>query len=116
MAAAAVSAGLRPSGSGDAHRHLGDLHGVGQTGPEMIVVGGDEHLTLAGQPPERTAVLHAVEVTLEARAEPVGLLRDRARPAPWARVAKGASRSASSASRSSRPIAPPGPPGPTLIA
>ena len=42
----------------------------------MVVVGGHEHLALAGQAAERPAVLDAVEVALEAGAEAVGLLVD----------------------------------------
>ena len=65
---------VQPHGAGDAHRNLGDLDGVSQPRAEVIVVGCDEHLALAGQPSERLRVLDAVEVALEARAEPIGLL------------------------------------------
>ena len=65
---------VEPGGPGDADRHLGHLDGVGEPGAQVVVVGGDEHLALAGQPAEGPRVLDAVEVALEARAEGVGLL------------------------------------------
>ena len=42
---------VEPAGPGDAGGHLGHLEGVGQPGP-LVVVGEDEDLGLAGQPPE----------------------------------------------------------------
>ena len=65
---------VQPHRAGDAHRNLGDLDGVSQPGAEVIVVGRDEHLALAGEAPERLRMVDAVEVALEARAEPIGLL------------------------------------------
>ncbi len=62
--------------AGDADGDLADLDGVGEAGAEVVVVGGDEHLALAGEAPEGPAVLDAVEVALEAGAEAVGLLGD----------------------------------------
>ncbi len=49
---------------------------MGEPGAEVVVVGRDEHLALAGEAPEGPAVLDAVEVALEAGAEAVGLLGD----------------------------------------
>ena len=45
---------VEPAGPGDAGGHLGDLEGVGQPGP-LVVVGEDEDLGLAGQAPEGAA-------------------------------------------------------------
>lgn len=78
-AVAAVVAGGRCRGQGnvqthrpgDGHRHLADLDGMGESGAKVVVVGGDEHLALAGQPPERLGVLDAVEVAFETGPEPV---------------------------------------------
>ena len=65
---------VEADGAGDADRHLADLDGVGEPGAEVVVVGGHEDLALAGQAPEGLGVLDAVEVALEAGAEPVRLL------------------------------------------
>ncbi len=43
-------------------------------GAQVIVVGRDEHLTLAGEAAERAAVVDPVEVALEARAVRIGRL------------------------------------------
>ena len=56
---------VQPAGAGDAHGHLGHLERVGQPGP-LVVVGEDEDLGLAGQPPERRGVQDPVAVPLEA--------------------------------------------------
>jgi hypothetical protein len=61
-------------GAGDAHRHLRDLDGMGEARAQMVVVGRDEHLALAGQATPWTRVLHPVEVALEAQAVGIGLL------------------------------------------
>src|SRR5205085_11515209 len=58
----------------DSGGDLGYLDGVRQPGAEMIVLGGDEHLTLPGQAPPGTRVLDAVEVALEAQPERIGFL------------------------------------------
>ncbi len=68
---------------GDADRHLGDLDRVGEAGAEVVVVGSDEDLALAGEPPEGLRVVDAVEVALEAGAQAIGLLGRR----PVARAA-----------------------------
>ena len=59
---------------GDRSSDLGDFDRMGEAGTEVIVLRRDEDLALAGQPAERTAVLDAIEIALEARAEPIGLL------------------------------------------
>ena len=82
VAAAAVRATLRPSGAGDGDGDLGHLDGVGEAGAEVVVVGSDEDLALAGQAPERRGVLDAVEVALEAGAQRVGRLGERPLSAP----------------------------------
>ncbi len=41
------------SGAGDARRDLRDLDGMREARAEMIVLGRDEHLTLAGESPPR---------------------------------------------------------------
>lgn len=61
-------------GPGDAGRDLSDLDGMGQPGAQVIVFGGDENLTFAGESPPRTRVLDAVEVAFETEAERVGFL------------------------------------------
>ena len=64
---------VEAAGPGDAGGHLGHLEGVGQPGP-LVVVGEDEHLGLAGQPPEGRGVQDPVAVALEAGPPRVGLL------------------------------------------
>ena len=64
---------VQPEGAGDRRRHLGHLQGVGEAGA-LVVVGEDEHLGLAGQPPEGGGVEDAVPVALEAGSVGVGLL------------------------------------------
>ena len=74
----------------DADRDLGDLDRVRQSGPEMVVTGGDEHLALAGEPAPRAGVLDPVEVALEA--QPVRIGRLLPRSVPGADRARGAGR------------------------
>ncbi len=64
---------VQPAGAGHPGGHLGHLEGVGEPGP-LVVLGEDEHLGLAGQPPEGRRVQDAVPVALEARPPRVGLL------------------------------------------
>jgi hypothetical protein len=61
-------------GPRDAGGHLGDLDRMGEPGAEVVVLGGDEHLALAGQPSPRPRVLDPVEVALEAEPQRVGRL------------------------------------------
>ena len=61
-------------GPGDAGGDLRHLDRVGEPGAEVVVLGGDEHLALAGEAPPRPRVLDPVEVALEAEAVRVGLL------------------------------------------
>ena len=70
---------VEPAGPGDAGGHLGHLEGVGEPGA-LVVVGEDEDLGLAGQPPERRRVQDPVAVALEAGAPRVGLLGSGAVP------------------------------------
>ena len=69
-------------GPGDAGGDLRDLDRVGEPGAEVVVLGGDEHLALAGEAPPRARVLDAVEVALEAQAVGVGLLGPGPVPRP----------------------------------
>ena len=64
---------VEPRRLGQADRHLGDLDGVREPGP-LVVLGEDEHLRLAGQAPEGGGVEDAVAVPLEAGAVRVGVL------------------------------------------
>src|SRR5689334_18805401 len=43
-----------------------------EAGPKMIILRRDEHLTLSGQPPPGTRVLHAVEIAFETEAVWIG--------------------------------------------
>ena len=94
---------VEAAGAGDGRGHLGDLEGVGEPGP-LMVLGKDEDLGLAGQPPEGGGVQDAVPVALEAGAQRIGLLGPGRCPAPAARVAPGAS--SPSSSSSALPVAP----------
>ena len=38
---------------GNPHRDLGDLDGMGEAGPEMVILRGDEDLALAREPTPR---------------------------------------------------------------
>ena len=92
-----------PGRARDAGRDLRDLDRMGEPGAQVVVLGGDEHLALARQPPPRPRVLDPIEVAFEAQPELVGLLG----PAPVAGADADASRRAradtsSSASRHSR--------------
>src|SRR5262249_38490583 len=53
---------------------LRDLDRVREPGAEVVVLGRDEHLALARQPPPGPRMLHTVEVALEAEPVRVGLL------------------------------------------
>ncbi len=64
---------VEPERGGDATGHLGHLERVGEAGA-LVVVREDEHLGLAGQPPEGGRVQDAVPVALEAGAPGVGWL------------------------------------------
>ena len=64
---------VEPEGAGHRRGHLGDLEGVREAGP-LVVVGEHEDLGLAGQAAEGGGVEDAVAVALEARAPLVGLL------------------------------------------
>lgn len=64
---------VEPQSTGDRHRHLGHLEGVGQSGA-LVVVGEDEHLRLAGQATKGGGVQDAVTVVLETGPLGVGFL------------------------------------------
>ena len=49
---------------------------LSEAGAEVVVVRGDEDLTLAGQAPPGSRVLHPVEIALEAQPVRVGVLPD----------------------------------------
>ena len=66
---------VQPQGTGDPDGHLGDLQGVSEAGP-LVVLGEHEHLGLAGQAAKAGAVQDAVAVPFEARPERIGLLVD----------------------------------------
>ena len=95
-------------GPGDAGGDLGHLDRVREAGAEMVVLGRDEHLALAGEAPPRPRVLHPVEVALEAQAVRVGLLG----PGPVARADR-TGRARRQQRRRARPRAPRGTRTPT---
>ena len=65
---------VEPDCAGNGGGDLGDLEGVGEPGALMIL-GEDEHLGLAGEPPERRgAVEDPIAVAFEAGAERIGCL------------------------------------------
>jgi hypothetical protein len=64
---------VEPQSTGDRHRHLGHLEGVGQSGA-LVVVGEDEHLRLAGQATKGGGVQDAVTVAFETGPLGVGFL------------------------------------------
>ena len=94
---------VQAGGPGDGRGHLAHLDGVGQAGPQVIVVGRQVDLALAGQAPEGPAVLDAVEVPLEAGPVGIGVLGPR--PGSGARrrgSPRGRARACSRSSRSRR--------------
>ena len=92
---------VEPHGPRDAAGDLGDLEGVREAGA-LVVLGEDEHLGLAGEPPERARVQDAVAVALEAGPPRVRAAR---RPRVDPRRPRASRRPASvAASRSSRTL------------
>ena len=73
---------IEPDRLCDGRRDLGHFNGMCQTIAEMGVVWRQEHLTLSSQATERSGVLDAVHVALEARAVFVRLLFDGATTCP----------------------------------
>jgi hypothetical protein len=67
---------VETSGAGDTNRDLRHFNCVREAVAQVVVIRSDVDLALAGEAAERTAVLDAVEVALEAGAEPIGLFED----------------------------------------
>src|SRR5437763_4132659 len=66
---------VQAQGATDAARDAGRLERVGQTGPEVIALGIDEHLRLVTEPAERLGMDDPVAVALEGRSQPALVLR-----------------------------------------